>query len=466
MADPVEETVIRPLTSLSQGDMPPDATVADQVDVSGKPATNYGVDPVLRKRELGLLTKLEQAAGEQAGLAEKRSAALKPEYDKMRGMLDQPRPQVQLQQPPDAPDTRAQDKKAMESYFFPMLAFAAILSKAAGADMTIGLNMLSQGVMGMKMGRDEVAKQSIEEWKNKMASVKEKNAALIEQYRAVMDDRSMSMQEQQMRIGLIAAQSGDAIMAAQIKEKGITGALKALDAMQKQSEKADTLNQKMDALTARLEANMAVQKARSDTSVQVAVIRGQTAENVAETGAVSREKVAAMRQQQIRDRRSQKEKDALRNIQLSVNDLDRMIDQVNQKPGVAGAYGYVNRFVEMVSGYTGKTVEGDNPATRFRSAMNLLQAHLTKAAYGGRISNYEIHKMEDTIGGIGITDSPGQVTSKLREVRDILHSHASQMEEESEPFFDTPEDVSAAVKRGEIKTGDTVQTPWGAYKAR
>ena len=458
--DDIEQTVVKP------ADQSQDGIVADPVDVGGKSVPTYGPDPVLRRRELLGLDKLDAAGKEQEALAGKQSAAMAPEYDKMKGMLDQPRPELKLQQPPDAPDTRKQDVEQYQKYMMPMLIFAAVLSKVAGADMTQGLNALSSGLVGMRMGRDEVAKQSIETWKAKMESVREQNQALMDQYRAIMDDRKMGMQEQQMRMGLIAQQNGDAMMLSQIKEKGAIAGLQRLDAMQKQQEKFDAQNANMDRLVTRMQDQLMRQREHDQTLTAIAGIRGQTAENVAETNAVSRERVASQRQTAINERKTAKEKSALEGLQTSVKDIDRLLDQVDKNPGIAGAYGYVNRFTEMVAGYTGKTIEGDNPATRFRTSMNLLQAHLTKAAYAGRISNYEIKKMEDTIGGIGITDSPAQVSSKLREVKEILQAHAGQMEEESEPFYDSPEDVSKAVKSGKVKPGDTVQTPWGPYKAK
>lgn len=459
--EPVEETIVKPLADTSQADL------VAPVESVGKAGTNYAPDPMLRKREMLLLDQMTGAQKEQQDLTTQHNARMAPEYERAQGMIDQPRPALPpLEQPPEAPDTREQDHKAMSDYFFPMLAFAAVLSKVGGADMATGLDMLSQGVMGMKMGRDEVAKQSIEKWRNSMESVKEKNAALIAQYKAVAEDRSLSMQEQQMRMSLIAAQHGDAIMAAKLKEEGAVGALKVLDSMQKQQEKADQLNQKTDEWVQRKMDDAQRASEHDETLKAIAAIAAGSRQSVAEIGADSREAVAETRAQAAATRKGQKEQQALKAVHETVADIDRVIEMLDQNPGAAGGKGYVNRFVEMIQGFTGKTVAGDNPATRFKTAMTMLEAHMTKAAYGGRISNYEIHKMQEAIGGISPTDSAPTVKSKLREVREILANHEGMMQEEQMPSFDSPEEVSAAVKAGKIKAGDTVQTPWGPYKAR
>lgn len=460
MAD-VEETIIKPLADTSQADL------VAPVESVGKPGVNYAPDPMLRKRQMLGLDRMEAAQKEQQDLSGQHNARMAPEYERAQGMIDQPRPALPpLQQPPDAPDTRKEDQEAFKSYFVPMLIFAATLSKVAGADMATGLNMLSQGVMGMKAGRDEVAKQSLDTWKTKMESVKEKNRALIDQYKAVMDDRSLSMQEQQMRMSLIAAQHGDAMMSAQLKEKGAIAALERLKVMEQQDQKFEALNQKADGLIARLQSQSELMKMRIEGQKEVAGINAGSREAVAEIGADSRESVAETRAQAAATRKGQKEQQALKAVHETVADIDRVIEMLDQNPGAAGGKGYVNRFVEMIQGFTGKTVAGDNPATRFKTAMTMLEAHMTKAAYGGRISNYEIHKMQEAIGGISPTDSAPTVKSKLREVREILSNHEGMMQEEQMPSFDSPEEVSAAVKAGKIKSGDTVQTPWGPYKAR
>lgn len=275
--DNVEETIIKPLADTSQADL------VAPVESVGKAGTNYAPDPMLRKREMLLLDQMTGAQKEQQDLTAQHNARMAPEYERAQGMIDQPRPALPpLQQPPEAPDTREQDHKAMSDYFFPMLAFAAVLSKVGGADMATGLNMLSQGVIGMKMGRDEVAKQSIEKWRNSMESVKEKNAALIAQYKAVAEDRSLSMQEQQMRMSLIAAQHGDAIMSTQLKEKGALGALKALNEMEKRDQTFERLNQQMDAKVMEMEKRSEIKRIERESIEKVEQMKATARKEVEE----------------------------------------------------------------------------------------------------------------------------------------------------------------------------------------
>lgn len=249
---------------------------APPVDVTaGAPGPGISYDPAIKAEQIRAVQGLQQAQQEEQQATRAAVAAKQPGYEAVQSELARGRPQVpQLERIPQAPDTRSQDAQAYQQYFVPMLIFAAAMSKMVGADMSMGLNALSQGMVGMKMGRDEVARQSIELWKNKTDSALARNQTLVDHYRMLVDDRSLSLQEKMMQMNLMAAQSGDNVMLARLKTGQYQDVLAQLNKMQEQQQKALEVQRKWE----RDLEEMEIRRMNAQTRQQGEIWRKQVAQ--------------------------------------------------------------------------------------------------------------------------------------------------------------------------------------------
>ena len=234
------EVIVNPL---------PDAPV-DTASLPAGDAQSAIMDINQRQRDLATkqqeaITGMQQAGKEMETAQAEQSAAVAPERERFLKMLGHQLPQKLVLEPyTEPPNVRQQDAAKFQEFFAPMLIFSLLLGKTMKADNIDGLNMLSSGLRGFQEGRNAYATHMIEQWKAKSDQVSRENARRINDYNAIINDRSLRMDEQKLRLELVAAQYGDTIMQAKLKQGNWAEVLKALGTANLQQSKYDMVAQK------------------------------------------------------------------------------------------------------------------------------------------------------------------------------------------------------------------------------
>jgi len=153
-----------------------------------------------------------KAAGEETQKSyQERQAALDPLYADARRAIGDRRGTAppQLEKMPKAPE-RQLGQGAME-----FMQIATLLGALAGGlarrGTTASLNAFAGAIKGFSEGDYEAFKQKSEEWKQKSEEVKENNQTKLDQYKTIMQDKKLDIDQKMEMIKLVATQYDDKI---------------------------------------------------------------------------------------------------------------------------------------------------------------------------------------------------------------------------------------------------------------
>lgn len=154
------------------------------------------------------------ALNQYQGVMKQQQAAMQPGVDKFNATVAQPKPEVPEQaQVPKAPQ-QEDFQKTSAGWLNAMAVLAAISGSRSRQHATTALSAFAAGVKGLKQGQQQAFDNAYKTWEGNTKATLDNNKMLMDKYKAVMDDRSLSEQEAQMQIKMIAAEFHDPLMLA------------------------------------------------------------------------------------------------------------------------------------------------------------------------------------------------------------------------------------------------------------
>jgi hypothetical protein len=198
------------------------------------------------------LAASKKAAEKQEDLAkgfEKRrpqeEAETERAYAGAEKAMAQPRPAIpHSERVPDPPKPEDYHKMSM-TYLGAMVLLGAFGGKFIRNSANAPLAAFNGALKGWQEGNVEAYKEKSEEWKSKQQQVLDNNRARLDEYRTILEDRSASIQDQMLRIKLVAAKHQDKAMYDRASADNWTGVAQAYDMGIKVQEKAVAATDKL-----------------------------------------------------------------------------------------------------------------------------------------------------------------------------------------------------------------------------
>lgn len=160
--------------------------------------------------EVKAMTDAVTTANKESEAAAERIKGREAQREKLTESLDQPAPELKQEDvdkpPPVAPPT---DPLKVYQQFIPVLASlgGAFVKKGAVSS----LNAATAAMNAMKANDAAEAEKAHQQWMDNMEYTLKKNASELEKYRAVMENRRMSMDAKLAQIQGLAAANGDEV---------------------------------------------------------------------------------------------------------------------------------------------------------------------------------------------------------------------------------------------------------------
>lgn len=198
---------------------PPAASTPSPLSYGGALADDFGQINAMteRYRKEGELSdeqarRQKEFAEKEKKMGEEREKELAPRYAAVDKALSQPHPPIpQQERPPDPP--KPEDFKKMSMDY---LAAFTLLGAFGGAMVrnkaNAPLKAFSATIGGWQEGNMQAYKEASEEWKQKNAQVLELNRQRMEEYRLILEDQHLTMDEQMNRLKIASAKWQDRIM--------------------------------------------------------------------------------------------------------------------------------------------------------------------------------------------------------------------------------------------------------------
>ena len=390
------------------GDVPPNAYGAP-----GAPDVQKNYEAALKQQEAENQLRQQEFVARQKALSGPRAQGIAMTKEG----LPQPPDEPNL---PNAPSGPMIDTEKFQKFGMVAFPFVMLLGKAMRADGVQALNALSSSVRGFREGSTAKASHEADQFKMKMDKVLSEYKTKVDKYHAIMQNKQMGMQQIMAQMELTAAFHDDVAVQAALRQNNIDLAFKRVDA---QSKQLQIMQGQYDKIWTAVQAG-------KDKAARLEESRNQHAETRRHN--VATEGLNQQRGVQQNTLKTHKEQAAAKEIDSTIAQIDDLVSLSSEHPEAVGGKGFITRWMEKIEGWTGKQSTDNNPATRFKTAMTLLQAHVTKSSYGGRISNFELHQMQEAIGGLEVSDSASTVQSKLSVVKSILERARGDVARDSE----------------------------------
>lgn len=169
-------------------------------------ALNYG-DPASAALNGNAFSQYKSAIG-------KEHAEIQPEIDKLKATADQPKPAVPDQTPVEKAPKSEDFQKTSAGWMNAMAIFAAVAGAKSRQHATTAFTAFAAGMKGLKEGQQQDFENHYKTWEGDTKAALDNNKMLMDKYKAVQDDRSLTESEQQMKIKMIAYEHQDEIMMA------------------------------------------------------------------------------------------------------------------------------------------------------------------------------------------------------------------------------------------------------------
>lgn len=199
------------------GDIQTPQTTQPDINVIAKrpaarrdPLTQLGISPDLIQKYQDSADSAELARN-QAQQVIKNNSQRRDEI--MAQEIPHPAP-PQIQDLPAPPETPKTNPLRVFGQFLPVL---AVLGGAASRySATAAMDAATAAVNAAKANDDEALKKADEQWNRQMDYIIKSNSNRLEQYRAVLEDRNMSIQDRQAQLSVFAAQNQDQVLLANL----------------------------------------------------------------------------------------------------------------------------------------------------------------------------------------------------------------------------------------------------------
>jgi hypothetical protein len=150
----------------------------------------------------------------QQALLAKQTSEQQPYVDKLKATIDSPKPEAPaLQAQPTAPK-QGDFGEDSQSWVTSISVLSALTGAFSRQHATTALNAFGAGMKGYQEGNKLAFDEAHKQWKDASEAAITNNKALTDKYKAILDDRSMTEEEQLSGIKAIAAQYHDNLQAA------------------------------------------------------------------------------------------------------------------------------------------------------------------------------------------------------------------------------------------------------------
>lgn len=178
--------------------------MADLV-AGGAPTAPSSIPPGLSAQQA--LNAPDAAAGLRSTMATEDKEMAGP-TKALDDALNQPRPERPTLQ--KAPEPPKQDfSKAAQGFVSTSLLLAGLASAFSRNHITTALNAFGASMKGFHAGQIEQGETAYKEWKQASDTVIQNNNAMLDEYKAVLEDRKLTISEQSSRIAAIASKYKD-----------------------------------------------------------------------------------------------------------------------------------------------------------------------------------------------------------------------------------------------------------------
>jgi hypothetical protein len=197
----------------------PTGISGDAADAMADATPTSGEDDAYQKSQQRIIDRIQSDTdksdalqGKNEALEAERKKRLDPLYADYERKLNQPRPQLgQLQKAPPPPENPFIKGGGME-YMGIMSVFAGLAGALGRSNATTTMAAFGGAMKGYAEGNEEVFQQQTKEWEIANKKMLEDNQSKMDQYRAILEDQKMTMDQKREEIKLVAAQFQDEIM--------------------------------------------------------------------------------------------------------------------------------------------------------------------------------------------------------------------------------------------------------------
>lgn len=201
--------------------------------------------------------------GQQSQRLGERLAPLEAEKTKLEGEMAQVQnpPPPQLQPVPQFQERQVQQGELL-TFSTVAMALAGIGAKAMHGDIVMALNGAAGAIKGFNEGNLQQAKLDIQNFNTKMGAVVANNNRMLAEYRAVLEDRKLTLAQKMNQYRVIAAKYQDEIAMSAMQKGDIAFALE-------RQEKLRNANWQAEQLWQRTNASLMAQAIRMDAMVKM-----------------------------------------------------------------------------------------------------------------------------------------------------------------------------------------------------
>jgi hypothetical protein len=195
------------------------------------------------------VTKALQGNDEASrALLKQQSADQAPIIDKAMKTAAQPNPEPpKLQRAPEAPKEHEFGSAAQE-WTMAMAVLAGAVGAFSRQHATTALNAFQSGVNGFRQGNKEAFDDNFKQWEAASKSAVENNKILQNQYKAVLDNKKLSLDDQLTQIQLIASKYHDQLTYNAASERNMILISKILKSQNAAAQKVQLATEKLNAM--------------------------------------------------------------------------------------------------------------------------------------------------------------------------------------------------------------------------
>lgn len=166
-------------------------------------------------------------------MLKREQTEMQPSIDRVNQLTAAPRPQPpQLGAQPKPPDMGKDFAKQANEFALAATLMAGIAGGISRRHVTTALNAFGSAMKGLKEGQLQVFNQATREFESASAAAINDNNAKLAEYKAVLDDRKASVDEQMNRVSVIASKYQDNLAYQAASSKNILMLGRAMDQMQ------------------------------------------------------------------------------------------------------------------------------------------------------------------------------------------------------------------------------------------
>lgn len=170
--------------------------------------------PLVPPQGANIAPLLAQNQQQTDALLQQEQKQMQPAMNNVSSLLAQPRPQPPQMQPiPQMPDESGEQQKQAQEFLPIAIAFAGIAGALSRQHVTSALTAFGASIKGLQQGQMDVFNKKAKEAEDAAKQAIDTNTQKLAEYKAIMDDRKASLDEQMARIQMVALQYHDQLTA-------------------------------------------------------------------------------------------------------------------------------------------------------------------------------------------------------------------------------------------------------------